>query len=241
MFASAEPATIFEGVLAQTERTALESASASTQSSSVVMSVRMVHGMMGEMIHGIAAVESHVEESRQRIAQAAGESERALETVAHLSQAVEAIASTANLIDRIAHATNMLALNATIEAARAGELGRGFAVVASEVKSLAQQTAQATEGVHQQLENIRCANQNVVMTVGAFNDNLSAIQTRVDAVSAAVAEHNASLETVSGFAKEAADTVESVTATLDRIAEAARNTVEKLRSNPMASPSITQP
>jgi methyl-accepting chemotaxis protein len=218
-----------EEVLAESQRTAEESASASSQASSVVMSVRMVHGMMGEMMRGIDAVETHVSESRRRILKASGESNKAQETVAKLSRAVDAIASTANLIDRIASATNMLALNATIEAARAGELGRGFTVVANEVKSLAQQTAQATEGVQQQLETIRQAKREVMESVGVLNENLTNIQAQVDAVSAAVSEHNSSLGTVSGFAKEAADTVEGIAATLDRIAEAARTTSERIR------------
>ena len=206
-----------------------ESAAASTSASSVVMSVRMVHGMMGEMMRGVSEVEMHVTESQRRIERAAAEAGKASEYVAALTRAVNEIAATANLIDQIARATNMLALNAAIEAARAGELGKGFAVVAAEVKSLAQQTARATEGVHQQLENIRGADQKVLASVGTVNEDLTGLQTQVQAVASAVNEQNASLHTVSGFAKEAADTVESIAATLDKIAATSRSNCERMR------------
>jgi len=229
MAAATQTLSLVEQVLADSNRTAEESAAASSSALSVVMSVRMVHGMMGEMLRGIGAVESHVSTSRQRIASAAVESNKALDTVSRLSHAVEAIASTATLIDRIAHATNMLALNPPIKAARAGDRGKGFAVVASEVRSLAQQTAQATEGVHQQLDTIREADQDVIAAVGVLSNNLNGIQTEVEAVSAAVTQYNSSLGTVAGFAHEAADTVEGIAATLDRIAEAARTTSQRVR------------
>ncbi len=229
MASAAQTVSLLQRVLADSGRTEQESATASSSASSVAMSVRMVAGMMGEMIRGIAEVRQHVVESQQRILRATAESQKAIERVTSLSRAVNEIASTAGLIDRIANETHMLALNATIEAVHAGELGKGFAVVASEVKSLSQQTAQATEGVHRQLANIRQANQEVVAAAGLLNEDLAGIQTQVEAVSAAVGEHNSSLGTVSKFAKEAADTAEDIALTLDRIAATARHTSEKIR------------
>jgi methyl-accepting chemotaxis protein len=229
MATGAQAGIVVEAILAESGRMEQESAAASSSASSVAMNVRMVHGMMGEMMRGIAEVDTHVMESQRKIEQAAAESARASERVSELSRAVSEIATTANLIDQIARATNMLALNATIEAARAGELGRGFAVVAAEVKSLARQTAQATEGVHHQLETIRHANGEVLAAVGTLNQDLSGIQAQVKAVASAVTEQNSSLKTVSECAKEAADTVETIAATLDRIAATSRSTCQRMR------------
>jgi len=229
MASAAQTGSIVPEILAESRQTEQDSAAASSSASSVVMSIRMVHGMMGEMLRAISEVESHLNQSQQRIIQAAAESDKTMDRAVALSKAVEQIATTANLIDRIAQETNMLALNAAIEAARAGERGKGFAVVASEVKSLSKQTAQATEGVHQQLATIRQANQEVVAVVGALNENLSGIQTQVEAVSAAVGEYNSALGTVTNCAKDAANTAEGIIGTLDRIASSARNMAGKMR------------
>ncbi len=229
MASTAQSENSVQEILAESCRMESESAAASNSASSVVMSVRMVHGMMGEMIRGISEVGSHVTEAQHRIGDASTESQKVLERLSALSRAVEEIASTANLIEQIAGATNMLALNATIEAARAGESGKGFAVVAGEVKTLSRQTAQATEGVYHQLATIRLANKELIAVVGLLNGDLVGIRTRVEAVASAVGEHGSSLGTVATFAKEAADTVEGIGSTLDQIAAAARSTGEKIR------------
>ena len=83
-----------------------------------------------------------------------------------LDEAAQKIGDVVSLIDEIASQTNLLALNATIEAARAGEAGKGFAVVATEVKSLADQTAHATEEISSQVVQIQEATKNAV---GAIN------------------------------------------------------------------------
>src|SRR6202000_3244454 len=85
-----------------------------------------------------------------------------------LVQAVEKIGDVVRLINDIAGQTNLLALNATIEAARAGEAGKGFAVVASEVKSLATQTARATEEITGQIQAIQSATQGSVQSIRAI-------------------------------------------------------------------------
>lgn len=153
-----------------------ECTASSTTASNVLMNVRMVSGMMGEMLQGIGAVKDRVAESQERALRATIETQAAIDRVAELAQVVEQIASTAVLVNRIAHETHMLALNATIEAARAGTAGRGFAVVASEVKVLSNQTAQATEDVNKHLASIRRANKGVMGSVAAVNENLGVIQ-----------------------------------------------------------------
>lgn len=125
-----------------------------------------------------------VDEVARQVAQSTEITRRAVDDVnatssrmEELSSAVQSIGDIVNLINDIAAQTNLLALNATIEAARAGDAGKGFAVVASEVKTLANQTAKATEQISQQVASIqsstevmRASIQGVVATIRSVND-----------------------------------------------------------------------
>ncbi len=101
-----------------------------------------------------------------------------------LSEAVEKVGSVVSLISEIAAQTNLLALNATIEAARAGNAGRGFAVVASEVKSLAVQTAKATDDVGKQISVIQEAMRRSMSEITSTNQSI----TEISGISGSLAE-----------------------------------------------------
>jgi methyl-accepting chemotaxis protein len=133
---------------------------------------------------------SSVNEISRQVAEAARAAQDAVEranatgsTVRGLAESANQIGDVVRLITDIAGQTNLLALNATIEAARAGDAGKGFAVVASEVKTLAAQTARATEQISAQISAIQGA---TVDAVGAVEEVAKAIQ-RVNGVASAIA------------------------------------------------------
>ena len=100
------------------------------------------------------------------------------EQIGSLAQAAQKIGDVVKLIQDVAGQTNLLALNATIEAARAGEAGRGFAVVASEVKSLAVQTAKATEDISSQIAAVQISTGAAVEAIARIVQRMKEISRR---------------------------------------------------------------
>ena len=137
--------------------------------------------------------------------------------IGKLSRAAQEIGDVVKLITAIAEQTNLLALNATIEAARAGDAGRGFAVVASEVKSLASQTAKATDEISNHISGMQGATQESVAaikeiggTIGKISDIASTIASAVEQQSSATQEIARSVQNVAQGTQEAAANVMQV-------------------------------
>src|SRR3982074_619590 len=127
-------------------------AAASEEASTNVQSVASA---TEEMASSVNEISRQGQESARMANEAVDQARKTNDRVGELSKAAARIGDVVELINTIAGQTNLLGLNATIEAARAGEAGRGFAVVASEVKSLANQTAKATEGITAQVAAIQ--------------------------------------------------------------------------------------
>jgi len=148
-------------------------ATAASQALANAQSVAIAAEQLSDSISGIA---THVNTTTAVTRKAVDASDRARVTIGQLSAAVERIGAVANLIKNIASQTNLLALNATIEAARAGDAGKGFAVVASEVKSLSNQTAQATGEISAHITEISATTAEVVRSIGEINGAIADVQ-----------------------------------------------------------------
>lgn len=203
----------------ETQRQATAVAAASSEASANVQSVASAAGQLAGSIDEIGR---QVSESAQIAGAAAKEAVHANTQIQDLTVAVQKIGDVVKLINDIAGQTNLLALNATIEAARAGEAGKGFAVVASEVKSLANQTAQATGDIAQQVQGVQNATGAAVAAIA----NISAIVDRVSrlssSIAAAVAEQEAATRDVACNVGDASKGAADVASNIIGITVAAR-------------------
>ena len=134
------------------------------------------------------------------------------------------IGEVVDLIHEIADQTNLLALNATIEAARAGDAGKGFAVVASEVKSLADQTAKATDEIAAQIGAIQSATRDSVGAIEGIGKTISEISEIAGAIAAAVEEQGAATQEIARNVQQAAQGTESVSQSISGVTDAASET-----------------
>ncbi len=169
---------------------------------------------------------------------AVGEAQGTNEQIAALAQAAQKIGDVIKLIRTIAGQTNLLALNATIEAARAGEAGKGFAVVAAEVKSLAVQTAKATEDISQLIASVQGATTGAVAAIGRIAGRMQEIDSCATAVSSAVEEQSAATAEISQNVASAAQGAKLVVSVLSEVADAATDTKQSAESVLSASQAV---
>ncbi|MCA3597144.1 MAG: HAMP domain-containing protein [Methylobacterium sp.] len=194
---------------AQTHLAEEATASASREVSSVAVATE-------QLSKSVDDVSRQALRSTEVANRAVQQSEHATSMMTELAREAERIGDVVELIRSIAGQTNLLALNATIEAARAGEAGRGFAVVASEVKSLAGQTAKATEGIVNKITSIQSASSDVSNAIGLIGGILQEMSSIAASVASAVEEQSSALATIAHNVNEAArSSTEGVTAIKD--------------------------
>jgi methyl-accepting chemotaxis protein len=153
--------------------------------------------------------------------------EGAVETNAgmgRLSEAAKKVGDVVSLISRIAAQTNLLALNATIEAARAGEAGRGFAVVAQEVKTLATQTAKATQDITGQIAEMQEATDLSVDAIDKIQKKISEVEHISTMIASAVHEQGAATQEIARNVRSAAAGTTSMTGHLDNVGRSVSET-----------------
>lgn len=199
-----EVKVIAEKLSVAVEETALLTSRVSGAANEASGSVQTVAAASEELHASIDEISHQVTRSTQIAQRAVSETTAADTSVAALSTAGQKIGEVVQLIQNIASQTNLLALNATIEAARAGDAGRGFAVVASEVKSLATQTAKATEEIAQQVNAIQNATDSVVAAFLSTGTTISEMNEIAIAISSAIEEQSAATREIAGNVQQVA-------------------------------------
>jgi methyl-accepting chemotaxis protein len=181
------------------------------------VNVQTVSSGTEELSSSISEIGRQVVTSAQIASKAVEEAKETDSTMQGLADNASRISIVVDLIQTIAAQTNLLALNATIEAARAGEAGRGFAVVASEVKSLANQTAKATDEIRAQIANMQQvtttavgAIRNIGTTIGEINDVTTAIAAAVEEQGAATREIARNIQHAAGGTSEVSSNIVGV-------------------------------
>ena len=198
-----------------------QSAGASRQASEHVGSAAAASN---ELSQSIVEISRRVQESNGVTADAVKQADATDERMAELSAAGDRIGHVVKLITSIAEQTNLLALNATIEAARAGDAGRGFAVVAQEVKTLAGQTAKATEEISAHIVNMQRAtgeSVNAIKAIGLTIERISGITT---SISSAVEQQGTATQSIAEGVQAAARGTLDVADNIERVAKNARET-----------------
>jgi methyl-accepting chemotaxis protein len=171
-----------------------------------------------ELAASIGEIASQAEKSTDVAGRAVSEAQRTVVTMSELGQAATRIGEVVGLIQAIAGQTNLLALNATIEAARAGESGRGFAVVASEVKSLAGQTAKATEEIAQQIGAIQSAAADAAQAIEQVNTIIRDMSSIATMVAATVDQQNSAVASIAEGVSRASGEARTGAEAMSRVA-----------------------
>jgi len=210
----------------QTSQQAGTAAQASERANS---NVQVVASAAEELSGSVAEIGRQVAESTRIASDAAVQARTSNQQVEGLAAAARKIGDVVNLIQDIAEQTNLLALNATIEAARAGEAGKGFAVVASEVKSLATQTAKATEQIARQIGEIQNATGETVGVIQAVAETIEKVNAIAVAVAESVGQQRSATEEIARNVQEAAAGNAEVGTSVAGVAETAQETGQAAR------------
>ena len=208
--AAGDTSSAARGMLGKTSEVA-----AAAEQSAVAM--REAAQTAAGLIRAIEDARQEVEAAAEIATRASGQAGEAVEMSEALSDHAKSIESILGLIRDIAGQTNLLALNATIEAARAGDAGRGFAVVAQEVKSLASQTARATDDIAAKIGAIQSATRSAVDTNASIRMTVSEVQDSADRIRRAMETQARTVTAITAAVDETALAADSMSSTIAAI------------------------
>ena len=182
-----------------------QSEAVSTAAEHASANVETVATAAEQLASSIGEISRQVAHSSDLSRSAVQEAKRTSDIVTALATSAQRIGEVVNLITDIASQTNLLALNATIEAARAGDAGKGFAVVAGEVKTLANQTARATDEIGQQISGIQAATKEAVQAIETISSSITNINDVGTSIASAVEEQGAATQEIARNVQQAAE------------------------------------
>jgi methyl-accepting chemotaxis protein len=222
--AATEMRATSQSMSATAEETSAQATTVAAAAEQASANVQTVAAATEELSSSVAEIGRQVTQSTKIAGQAVEEAGRTNVTVQGLSAAAQKIGDVVKLISDIASQTNLLALNATIEAARAGDAGKGFAVVASEVKSLANQTAKATEEISAQVAAMQGATSGAVEAIQSIGGTIGSINEIATTIASAVEEQGAATQEIARNVQEAAQGTGQVSSNIVGVNQAAGET-----------------
>jgi len=222
--ASEELQATAQSMTATAEETQRQATAVSAASEQATTNVQTVAAASEELASSISEIGRQVVKSVNIATQAVNEAERTNMQIKGLAAAAQKIGDVVKLISDIAGQTNLLALNATIEAARAGDAGKGFAVVASEVKSLATQTAKATEEITAKISEIQAATESSVTAIGSIGETIVRINEIATTIASAVEQQGAATAEIASNAQQVSQGTREVSSNIVNVTQAASET-----------------
>ncbi|MBN66216.1 MAG: ammonium transporter [Rickettsiales bacterium] len=192
--------------------------------------LQTVSQTIGQMTASIREIADNANEVSGVTGNAKQSADRAAQAVAQLTTATEKIDGVVDLIKDIAEQTNLLALNALIESARAGEAGKGFTVVANEVKSLAEQTAKATDEIVQRISDVNHSTRDVHQVIQDVTGIVETVNVAIGTISNSVSKQSEDTTLAANKVSESAKEAQSVSEAISNVAEGADSVSQNMQS-----------